>query len=179
MPLNPKIRVSTGGIHGNCWFANQDIPKGEWLWKAGEWDTNAETLVPVEEVHKWSQEKQDRFLALAYMVNPTTYSGFPDGLEVPAEILQENYVNHCCDGNGWYESGELLVALKDIKSGEEIAYDYALTESDPEFLLNCRCGKAKCRGKITGLDYKKKELQDLYGNHFLPYINDLIKKDKN
>jgi SET domain-containing protein len=35
------------------------------------------------------------------------------------------------------------VALRDIKKGEEIAYDYALTECHEAFRLNCRCGTSK------------------------------------
>lgn len=79
MPLNPKITVSTGGIHGNCWFANSDIPKGkkrvnhlmfvgEWLWKAGEWDFKSECVVPIETVQQWPEDVRENFLALAYQV---------------------------------------------------------------------------------------------------------------
>jgi len=43
--------------------------------------------------------------------------------------------------------------------------------------LNCKCGKKeKCRGKITGDDWQKSELQSLYGKHFLSHINDKIKE---
>jgi hypothetical protein len=83
------------------------------------------------------------------------------------KAIQENYVNHTCDGNAWYivrplslsqsfrrlliapttcraaQSDNELVALRDIKKGEEIAYDYALTECHSEFKLNCRCGTSQ------------------------------------
>lgn len=42
-----------------------------------------------------------------------------------------------------WQSDSELVAMRDIKQGEEIAYDYALTECHPEFRLNCRCGTAQ------------------------------------
>jgi SET domain-containing protein len=41
------------------------------------------------------------------------------------------------------QSDNELVAMRDIKKGEEIAYDYALTECHEAFRLNCRCGTAK------------------------------------
>lgn len=68
--------------------------------------------------------------------------------------------------------------MKDIKKGEEVYYDYALTESSPEFELHCKCGKASCRGIIKGTDYQKKELQEKYGNHFLPHILKKIEEEK-
>lgn len=68
--------------------------------------------------------------------------------------------------------------MKDIKKGEEVYYDYALTESSPEFELHCKCGKPSCRGIIKGTDYQKKELQEKYGNHFLPHILKKIEEEK-
>ena len=41
---------------------------GEWLWKAGEWDVKAECIIPIEVVHSWPIEEQERFMALAYQV---------------------------------------------------------------------------------------------------------------
>jgi hypothetical protein len=35
MPLSNKINWGTGGIHGNCWFAAEDIAAGEQLWWPG------------------------------------------------------------------------------------------------------------------------------------------------
>lgn len=33
MPLNPKVKIQDDGIHGHCWFANDDFKAGEWIWK--------------------------------------------------------------------------------------------------------------------------------------------------
>jgi uncharacterized protein len=70
--------------------------------------------------------------------------------------------------------------MRDIKAGEELYYDYALTESDPDWILApaCLCGKDKCRGLVTGNDWKKKELQDTYGQHFTEHILTLIKQQQ-
>jgi len=54
----------------------------------------------------------------------------------------------------------VLAAIRDIQPGEEIAYDYALTEAGSHFTIaQCRCGTALCRGKITGDDWKLPQLQ--------------------
>ncbi len=65
----------------------------------------------------------------------------------------------------------MLVAMRDIVAGEEIYYDYALTENHPDFSFPiCLCKKENCRGKISGNDWKIQELQEKYGRHFLPHV---------
>jgi len=93
-----------------------------------------------------------------------------------AELMKDSFINHSCDGNSWYNGDEKLVACRFIKKGEEITYDYALTESHLSFKLQCFCGKPNCRGTITGDDWKIEELREKYNGHFLEYIN---KKGKN
>lgn len=197
MPLSSKVLVSTGGIHGNCayfpphfffflhsnstthtgWFAKEDIQCGETIWYAGAYDKDPTLRVHISTMKTWDPKKYDDFMALAYQVDDEWYSGYPEeGTKVPDDVIAENFVNHCCDGNCWYESDELLVASRDIKAGEEICYDYALTESHEEFALHCKCGKLSCRGLVTGNDWKLPELQQKYGNHFLPHINKKIQQ---
>jgi hypothetical protein len=62
--------------------------------------------------------------------------------------------------------------MRDIKKGEEITYDYVLTEADPDWILadKCLCGAKNCRGQVTGNDWKIKELQQQYTNHFFPHV---------
>lgn len=61
--------------------------------------------------------------------------------------------------------------MRDIAAGEEIYYDYALTENHPQFSFpQCLCGKSNCRGTITGNDWKLPQLQEQYGRHFLPHV---------
>jgi hypothetical protein len=82
-----------------------------------------------------------------------------------------------CSGNAWYEGADLLVAMRDIAAGEEIYYDYALTENHPDFAFpKCLCGAANCRGRISGNDWQRPELQEKYGRHFLPHVLKSIDK---
>jgi SET domain-containing protein len=77
------------------------------------------------------------------------------------------YVNHSCDANceSVIEDGRVFIdALRDIKPGEELGYDYQLTwesTDDPAelALYACRCGAATCRGTMLDpvpLDRKRK-----------------------
>lgn len=69
-------------------------------------------------------------------------------------VDQTRWVNHSCEpnvvveagvtrrGNGWAQ----LQALRDVRSGEELFYDYALP---PELKQRCDCGARRCRGWIV------------------------------
>jgi SET domain-containing protein len=52
-----------------------------------------------------------------------------------------------CDPNVWFDDKDLIVASRDIKEGEELYYDYALSESNDHIQLDCLCGSALCRGE--------------------------------
>jgi hypothetical protein len=66
-----------------------------------------------------------------------------------------------------------MVARRRIEQGEEVTYDYALSESKSPFpILECACccGSDACRGSVTCDDWKSPEIQSRYRGHFLPYI---------
>lgn len=177
MVLSSKVRVGEGGVHGYCWFAAEDISAGAMLWELG--DVKYDDLdVTKAEMDTWSEEKREKYLALAYMIDVDLWRGPDPENPPPFEQRREYYVNHSCDGNAWYINDNLLVACRDIKKGEEIVYDYALTECDPTYILapKCLCGAAICRGLVTGNDWKLPELQKKYGNHFTSHIMKFIQQ---
>ncbi len=69
-------------------------------------------------------------------------------------VDQTRYLNHSCEpnvvveagvtknGNGWAQ----LQALRDLKPGEELFFDYALP---PELKERCYCRTRSCRGWIV------------------------------
>jgi SET domain-containing protein len=66
------------------------------------------------------------------------------------------YINHSCDPNceAVEEDNQILIyALRDIRKGEELVYDYNYILDEPHNAANkklypCHCGTAKCRGTI-------------------------------
>jgi uncharacterized protein len=66
------------------------------------------------------------------------------------------YINHSCDPNceAVEEDGRIFIyALRDIRRGEELAYDYHFILEEPHNAANkklypCFCGAKKCRGTI-------------------------------
>ncbi|NCN07479.1 SET domain-containing protein [Candidatus Falkowbacteria bacterium] len=71
--------------------------------------------------------------------------------------LEELYrsINHSCDPNSYISGENKLKALKAIKPGEEITFDYSTTMNDNEAKLlesdsilwtcKCKCGAKNCR----------------------------------
>lgn len=101
--------------------------------------------------------------------------GTPKGF-IPPENMNFNrltvewYFNHSCAGNlGFNKSGD-FVALRNIKSGEELSYDYSLADSNPNFNMKCLCNSKVCRKVITGNDWKDQCFQKNNFKHMLPYI---------
>ena len=58
--------------------------------------------------------------------------------------------NHSCNPNTAY-SGLNLIALRDIRSGEELTIDYARFANPDAAPFVCSCGAANCRGAIRGV----------------------------
>ncbi|HET9730742.1 MAG TPA: SET domain-containing protein-lysine N-methyltransferase [Acidimicrobiia bacterium] len=81
-----------------------------------------------------------------------------------------DYVNHSCDPNCGIVGSILLVAIRDIEVGEELCFDYAMTDSDDYDEFTCTCGTALCRGVVTSDDWKLPELQARYKGWFSVYL---------
>lgn len=84
--------------------------------------------------------------------------------------------NHSCDPNLGFFGQIGLVALRDIEPGEELTFDYAMSDGSPYDEFECHCGSALCRGKVTGDDWKLPELWKKYDGYFSPYLARRIEK---
>lgn len=67
------------------------------------------------------------------------------------------FINHSCDPNcrteKWMVNGEIcigLFALRDIKKGEEVTFDYNYVRVFGAAAKKCYCGSFQCRGYIGG-----------------------------
>jgi uncharacterized protein len=93
-----------------------------------------------------------------YHDRPSTYLFvLADGQTVIDGIGMASLVNHSCQPN--CEPAEederiYLFALRDIAAGEELTYDYNLTNSNDRE-MSCCCGSKKCRGTM----YSKEEIK--------------------
>ena len=95
-----------------------------------------------------------------------------DHLFIASELPFDDadYVNHSCDPNCGIVGSVLLVTMRPVGAGEELCFDYAMTDTDDYDEFTCSCGTARCRGTITGADWKEPELRDRYRGWRSSYI---------
>ena len=87
-----------------------------------------------------------------------------------AEGEPGDFINHSCNPNAGIQGQIALVALRDIEAGEEICYDYAMTDGSDYDEFECHCGEKLCRHQVTGHDWQLPDLQTRYAGHFSPYL---------
>jgi hypothetical protein len=157
--LSSKLegRLRSDGSYGV--FARQPVKSGERLtvW-GGEIVSLADlTLVPPQLRPYSLQVEEDLYLV-------TSREGPGD------------WVNHSCNPNAGLQGQIVLVALRDINVGEEVCYDYAMSDGSPYDEFVCGCGAANCRGQVSGNDWRNPLLQQKYAGYFSPYLQRRIKQ---
>jgi uncharacterized protein len=127
MPPLPGLRVVRSSIHGYGVIATRDIAPGE-------------VIAIVDGVLWHADDDLD-----------DTYSLWLGDDWFYDMLDQTRWVNHSCDPNGEVEAGvedggwARIVAIRPIRAGDEITYDYGFTADIAE---PCRCGAGACRGYI-------------------------------
>jgi len=69
------------------------------------------------------------------------------------------FVNHSCEPSAKVINGIVLVASRDIPLGEEISWDYRITDNvgDWTYEFKCQCGTPSCAGVVQiGPKYREK-----------------------
>jgi uncharacterized protein len=160
MPLSyrsPKTEVCESKIHGRGLFAKTDIGKDEIVAVKGGHIVDRKTLReritprlgPVE-----IQIGQDLFIA------PVTDE---------ERELSMLYSNHSCNPNLGVRGEITFVAMRDIRVGEELTHDWAMTDDD-DYSVECKCGAPNCRKILTGKDWQRADLQTRYAGYFSAYL---------
>lgn len=157
---SPKTDIKGSPIHGKGLFAKEAIAKGEIVAiKGGRILTKAEWEALEPELGSAEIQISDEFF-----IAPASKE------EREGSML---YTNHSCEPNIGIQGQIVFVAMRDIASGEELTHDWATTD-DLDYEIDCDCGSAQCRGKITGKDWMKKELQEKYKDYFAWHIEKKI-----
>jgi SET domain-containing protein len=157
--LNPKLHVVAhpekggGGV-----FAREFVEAGERLMVWGGAVVNRKQLDQLPAVLRSHSVQVEEDLYLASVI--------PDD---PAD-----FINHSCDPNAGLNGQIVIVAMRDIEPGEEVCFDYAMSDSSPYDEFDCQCGAAICRGRVTGQDWMRPDLQTRYRGFFSPYLQKRI-----
>ena len=158
---SPKIKVRSSDLQGRGVFSTEKIEKDEVVAvKAGHIVTAEQLAQITSAVGDYALQIHDQFY-----LSPTSKE----------ELNRMSiFINHSCDPNVGFDGQITYVAMRAIEPGEELCHDYAMERSD-DYSLDCLCGSALCRNKITGEDWKDPELQQRYGDYFSSYIFKKIK----
>lgn len=81
------------------------------------------------------------------------------------------FLNHSCNPSVGVRGKVALVALRDMKEGEEVTVDYATIEGDPRWEMNCACKEANCRGVVRSIHF----LPEVQFEKYLPYVSTYFK----
>jgi SET domain-containing protein len=153
--LSPKLELQAcPGKGGYGLFALEPLAKDEVLAVWGG------VVVPDERLHDYSEYAQTHGL----QVEDNLY------LLPLTEDDPSDYFNHSCSPNAGLLGQITLVAMRPIQAGEEICFDYAMSDSNPYDEFDCGCGTPHCRGRITADDWKRPDLQERYQGYFSPYL---------
>ena len=160
--LHPGLEKRCSVTQGCGIFARHDITRGERLAIFGG------KIIPIDdmldlpvEMQRYTMQIEERFVLGPAMNEPE----------------DTDFFNHSCDPNAGFRGQIFLVAMREIRAGEEITFDYSMTvsesaESDMVFRMECRCGSPRCRKIITEDDWKIPGLQERYLGYFSQYIQD-------
>ncbi len=129
MPPATGLRVIRSSIHGYGVVATREFFEDD-------------VLTEVDGVHVGQVElDDDRYLL---WLQDDDYLDITD---------QTRWINHSCDPNVWIDGGmrggqpwAKVIALRPIRVGEELTFDYAYAM---ESIEPCACGAASCKGWIV------------------------------
>lgn len=147
MARSCRIEIRSA-VEGRGVFAVAVIPRGATIltFQGPRHDRPAVERAAAEGAHDgFLQAGTDVFIGL---------SGGPD-----------DFVNHACEPNCYVRYGvrrTTLRALRRIVAGEELTFDYGLTQIAFPFRFPCRCQAAGCRGEIGDCDEIPADLIEVY-----------------
>src|SRR5215470_11961642 len=125
--LSPKTEVRQSKIHGRGLFALADIAKDEIVAIKGGHVVDRKTL----------REK------ITPLLGPVEIQIDDDLFIVPVTREEREvsmlYSNHSCQPNLGVRGEITFVAMRDIRAGEELTHDWAVTD-DEDYSADCNCG---------------------------------------
>ncbi len=148
------IKVRHSEIHGNGVFAARKIPAGA-------------RIIEYQGKRITDKQAEKRFGQDPENPHHTFFFSLDSGKLIDGgdEGNDARWINHACEPNceAQEEKGRVFIhALRDIKRGEELNYDYGLVIDDKmskalKKAYACRCGCEACRGTMLAAKKKKKK----------------------
>lgn len=142
-----KIAVNDSIINGKGSFATRNIGKGEFI-----------TILKGQPV------STEEYPALCKQLGLS----LDDPLQIQTNLFlilepKSKAINHSCEPNVCLRDESSVYALRNIKQGEEITYDYSTTVGlNENWGMQCCCGSSQCRHLIGNIGTIPKLVLDHY-----------------
>ena len=81
-----------------------------------------------------------------------------------------DFLNHSCEPNCGMRNATQVATMRDVEAGEELTFDYAMTDTAPYDEFTCGCRTRRCRGSVRADDWKIPELRERYDGWFAPHV---------
>ncbi len=147
-----KVIVKNSEIQGRGVYATEDIKKGGTVLQIDDSHIVTDPSTLTEEQNEYDCD---------YLANGKVI------------LMQEpeKFINHSCGPTTYVKTLNgirYVLAMRDIKEGEEITYDYSINGYN-DGTFECHCRSSICRGVYQGNFFKlPKDIQIKY----LPYLED-------
>jgi SET domain-containing protein len=160
--LSPKTAIRPSTIEGRGLFARRAIRKGEVVAIKGGHILDRRGLARVR------GKIAESFIQIA--------DGFFIGAATAAEVKRNKlFINHSCAPNVGILGQIIFVAMRDVRAGEELTYDWAMEENTAA-RIECRCGAPTCRKILTGRDWTKPALRRKYRRYLSAYLGEKTRR---
>jgi len=141
----PRIVVRRSGIHGRGVFARRLIHEDETVC-----EYKGEIISEAEVARRYPEDMEGVNHTFAFGVE------HDHNIDGGAKGNIARWINHSCAPNcDTYEKDKRIFvrAIRDIRPGEELSYDYAIEAGEPltkavKARWPCWCGAKKCRGTV-------------------------------
>ncbi len=161
--ISPKTKKGVKSkIEGQGLFATKPIKKGEIIAIKGGHIIDWKTL-----------KKREKLIGASYLQIDDGFILAPLTKNEVGKVMM--FLNHSCNPNVGVRGEITIVAMRDIKIGEELTIDYAMIDDD-NYRMKCNCGARNCRKIVTGKDWKRKDLQRKYGKYFSTFLREKIER---
>ncbi len=157
-----KFKTKKSRIDGFGIFCTQFIPKGELICKMVGQEISVNELK-----RRYASGREESTNPL--QVSDNRY------LDLRRPYL---YINHSCNPNSALVRRNDLIAIRDIKIGEEITFNYSAADWPNQkywrdypdlWTMSCNCGAITCRKVIRSWLFMPQRLQKLYiNNKYVP-----------
>ena len=159
---NKKLVIKYTRKYGKGVFAGEDVKKGEVVR-----ELSGERMTIDDFIRKVNSGKEN--IDDPLQIGRRTYLDYDE---------LSRTINHSCDPNCGVRKVTELFALRDIKKGDEITYDYSSVIAPTVWQMKCKCGSKNCRKIIKDVLSIPKRQREKYKKlgAFQTYMKVLLKE---